>query len=168
MTAVHRNVAESGGALSARSVVLSLLLGHHPASLPSAYLTRAGEHFGISASTVRVALARAVAAGDLHREGKEYVLGERLLRRQRRQDEAIEPVQARWDGQWEMAVVVVSGRTSGDRASLRETLSEDRLAELREGVWMRPANLQRVPAHQSHPVLSTFRATPDEDPAALA
>lgn len=154
--------------LPARSVVLSLLLGHHPASLPSAYLTRAGEYFGISASTVRVAIARAVAAGELHRQGKEYVLGERLLRRQRRQDEAIEPVQAPWGGRWEMAVVVVGGRASGDRASLRETLTADRLAELREGVWMRPANLRRVPAHHGNPVLSTFRATPDADPTELA
>lgn len=154
--------------LPARSVVLSLLLGAHPARLSSADLVRAGEHFGIPAATTRVGLTRAVASGDLRREDGDYVLGERLSRRQRRQDEAVLDAETAWDGTWEMAVVVVAGRSGPERAALRERLSSYRLAELREGVWTRPANLNRPRGYADDAVLSTFTATPDEDPRALA
>jgi phenylacetic acid degradation operon negative regulatory protein len=154
--------------LPARSVVLSLLLGSHPDRMSPAELTRAGAHFGIPASTLRVALTRAVAAGDLRREGSDYVLGDRLVARQRRQDEAVEDAETPWDGEWEMAVVVVAGRPGPERAALRDHLASHRLAELREGVWTRPANLRRAAAYSSDPVLTCFRARPDEDPAELA
>lgn len=154
--------------LPARSVVLSLLLGSHPDRMSPAELTRAGEHFGIPASTLRVALTRAVAAGDLRREHSDYVLGDRLVARQRRQDEGVEDAETPWDGDWEMAVVVVTGRPGPERAALRDQLSVARLAELREGVWTRPANLRRAPAYAEDPVLSVFRSRPQEDPAGLA
>lgn len=154
--------------LPARSVVLSLLLGSHPDRMSTADLVRAGEHFGIPASTTRVALTRAVAAGDLRREDRDYVLGERLARRQRRQDEAVLDAETPWEGGWELAVVVVAGRPGPERAALRERLSSYRLAELREGVWTRPANLRRPREYADDVVLSTFTATPDEDPVALA
>jgi phenylacetic acid degradation operon negative regulatory protein len=154
--------------LSARSVVLSLLLGSHPDRMSPAMLTRAGEHFGIPASTLRVALTRAVAAGDLRRVDGDYVLGERLVQRQRRQDEGVEDAETPWDGLWEMAVVVVAGRPGAERAALRETLAAHRLAELREGVWTRPANLRRAPAYAQTDVLRTFRAEPEQDAASLA
>jgi phenylacetic acid degradation operon negative regulatory protein len=154
--------------LPARSVVLSLLLGSHPDRMSPAELTRAGEHFGIPASPLRVALTRAVSAGDLRREGSDYVLGDRLVARQRRQDEGVEDAETPWAGDWEMAVVVVAGRPGPERAALRDQLSAHRLAELREGVWTRPANLRRAPAYSDDPVLSCFRARPEEDPAELA
>lgn len=154
--------------LSARSVVLSLLLGSHPDRLSPAQLTRAGDHFGIPASTMRVALTRAVAAGDLRRVDGDYVLGERLAQRQRRQDEAVDDAETGWDGTWEMAAVVVTGRPGPERAALRETLTAHRLAELREGLWVRPANLRRPRTYAGDPVLTTFTGRPDDDPVALA
>lgn len=154
--------------LPARSVVLSLLLGSHPDRMSPAELTRAGEHFGIPASTLRVALSRAVAAGDLRREDGDYVLGERLVARQHRQDEGVEDAETAWDGTWELAVVVVSGRSGSERAALRDQLAGARLAELREGVWTRPANLRRAPPYAGDPVLESFRARPDDDPVRLA
>ena len=157
--------------LSARSVMLSMLLGSHPDRMSAAELVRAGEHFGIPPATTRVALTRAVAAGDLQRaEGDpgQYVLGERLVARQRRQDEAVLDAETGWDGAWEMAVVVVAGRTAAERAALRERLASYRLAELREGVWTRPANLRRPRGYADEAVLATFEARPDDDPAALA
>lgn len=154
--------------LSARSVVLSLLLGSHPHRMSAAALVRAGEHFDIPGPTLRVALTRAVAAGDLHRTDGDYVLGERLARRQRRQDEAVLDAETPWDGSWEMAVVVVTGRTGPERAALRERLASYRLAEVREGVWTRPANLRRPRTYAADSVLTTFIATPDEDPGDLA
>lgn len=154
--------------LPARSVVLSLLLGSHPDRMSPAQITRAGEHFGIPAATMRVALTRAVAAGDLRREDGDYVLGERLVARQHRQDEGVADAETAWDGTWEMAVIVVSGRSGSERAALREKLAGARLAELREGVWTRPANLRRPSTYAEDPVLSTFRARPDDDAAQLA
>lgn len=154
--------------LPARSVVLSLLLGSHPDRMSPAQVTSAGEHFGIPAATLRVALTRAVAAGDLRRVDGDYVLGERLAARQHRQDEGVEDAETTWDGTWEMAVVVVTGRSGSERAALRETLAAARLAELREGVWTRPANLRRPPSYAGDPVLTTFRARPDEHPGRLA
>jgi len=154
--------------LPARSVVLSLLLGSHPDRMSPAQLTGAGEHFGIPAATLRVALSRAVAAGDLRRVDGDYVLGERLVARQRRQDEAVEDAETPWDRTWEMAVVVVAGRSGPERAALREELYAARLGELREGVWTRPANLRRAAAYPANPVLSCFLATPADDPAELA
>lgn len=154
--------------LPARSTMLSLLLGSHPDRMSAADLVRAGEHFGIPAATTRVALTRAVAAGDLCRADGDYVLGDRLARRQRRQDEAVLDAETPWDGGWELAVVVVAGRPGPERAALRERLASYRLAEVREGVWTRPANLSRPRAYADDSVLSTFTAVPDEDPVALA
>lgn len=154
--------------LAARSVVLSLLLGSHPDRWSAAELTRAGRHFGISAPTLRVALTRAVAAGDLRRLDGDYVLGDRLVARQRHQDEAVEDAETAWEGDWELAVVVVAGRPGPERAALRDRLASARLAELREGVWTRPANLRRPPAYADDPVLRAFRARPGGDDAELA
>ncbi|MFC5730395.1 MULTISPECIES: PaaX family transcriptional regulator C-terminal domain-containing protein [Nocardioides] len=154
--------------LSARSVVLSLLLGSHPDRMSAAALTRAGRLFGIPDSTLRVALTRAVAAGDLRRAAGAYVLGDRLAHRQQHQDEAVLDAETAWDGTWEMAVVVVSGRPGAERAALRDLLAAHRLAELREGVWTRPANLRRPRTYADHPVLATYLAQPDGDPARLA
>ncbi|MFE6645933.1 PaaX domain-containing protein, C- domain protein [Nocardioides sp. NPDC057772] len=152
--------------LSARSALLSLMLGAHPAPLTPADLARAGQLLGIAPATVRVALTRAVNDGDLRRTGDGYRLGERLVQRQAHQDEAVRVADKPWDGSWEMAVVVTSGRPGPERAVLRDALKAHRLAELREGVWTRPANLQRP--RFSDPVLRDFTATPDQDPVELA
>ncbi|MFE0368114.1 PaaX family transcriptional regulator C-terminal domain-containing protein [Streptomyces tendae] len=129
--------------LSARSVVLSLLLGTHPPELPARDLVRLVEGFGVGSSTVRAALSRMAAAGDLRRTDTGYRLSERLLERQRRQDEALRPHTRAWDGDWETLVITATGRGPAARAELRTGLTVLRLAELREGVWLRPANLDR-------------------------
>ncbi|WP_432084183.1 PaaX family transcriptional regulator C-terminal domain-containing protein [Streptomyces sp. WAC 04229] len=129
--------------LSARSVVLSLLLGTHPPELPVRELVRLVEGFDVGGSTVRAALSRMAAAGDLRRTDTGYRLSERLLERQRRQDEALRPRTRAWDGDWEMLVITATGRGPAERAELRTRLTALRLAELREGVWLRPANLRR-------------------------
>src|SRR5690242_5384523 len=90
--------------LSARSVVLSLLLGAHPPELPVSALVDAGELFEIAESTLRVALTRMVAGGDLERSDGVYRLSARMLERQRRQDEALDQP-GPWEGTWEMVVV---------------------------------------------------------------
>ncbi|MEV0586492.1 PaaX family transcriptional regulator C-terminal domain-containing protein [Nonomuraea sp. NPDC050310] len=134
---------ERNSGLSARSAVLSALLGCHPPSLAARHLVRIGELFGIAEGTVRVALSRMVAAGDLVQADGRYTLSERLLERQARQDESRDPHVRAWGGTWEIAVVTAERRAQADRAALRDTMSRLRLGELREGTWMRPANLVR-------------------------
>jgi phenylacetic acid degradation operon negative regulatory protein len=148
--------------LSARSVVLSLLLGAHPAELPVKDLVRLVELFGVGGSTLRAALSRMVTAGDLRRTDAVYRLSDRLLTRQRRQDEALRPATRAWDGEWEMVVITATGRGPAERASLRARLTTLRLAELREGVWLRPANLERALPDMLAAVARTYAARPDE------
>lgn len=129
--------------LSARSVILSLLLGAHPPELPVKELVRRVEPFGVGGSTARAALSRMVAAGDLRRTDTVHRLSDRLLQRQKRQDDAVHPRTRAWDGDWELLVITATGRGPAERAELRTRLTALRLAELREGVWLRPANLSR-------------------------
>lgn len=154
--------------LTARSAVLSLLLGAHPAELPVRQLVRTAETFGISEATLRVALTRMVADGDLQRANGSYRLSDRLLGRQRRQDAALGLRTKPWRGGWEMVVITASGRSAGDRAWLRDLLSQLRFGELREGVWLRPANLSRPLPPMPDGLLAEFDARPGGDPRHLA
>lgn len=154
--------------LSARSVVLSLLLGTHPPELPVKELVRAVEPFGVGGSTLRAALSRMVAAGDLRRTDAVYRLSDRLLARQRRQDEAVEARTRGWHGDWEMVVITATGRGPAERADLRTRLTALRLAELREGVWLRPANLSRPLPDDLEQVAQSYTARPDRPARELA
>jgi phenylacetic acid degradation operon negative regulatory protein len=154
--------------LSARSVVLSLLLGTHPPELPVRDLVRGVEPFGVGGSTVRAALSRMVTAGDLRRTDAVYRLSDRLLERQRRQDDAVHPRTRAWDGDWEMVVITATGRGPAERAELRARLTALRLAELREGVWLRPANLRRPLPDDLGRVAQCYTARPDRPARELA
>jgi phenylacetic acid degradation operon negative regulatory protein len=156
--------------LTARSVVLSTLLGLHPPRLGARGFVRVGELFGIAEGTIRVALSRMVASGDLVQTGGMYELPERLRLRQARQDESRFPRPRPWDGTWEIAVITAERRPAAERAALRQAMSGLRLAELREGTWLRPANLARG---GGRPEIVERRCTflagrPEGDPAALA
>jgi phenylacetic acid degradation operon negative regulatory protein len=127
--------------MTARSVVLSVLLGAHPAVAGAGELIRLTADFGIKETTLRVALTRMVSAGDLIRSADGYRLSDRLLARQRRQDEAMRPRVKPWGGDWTMVIVTSVGTDARSRATLRTTMQYKRFGELREGVWMRPDNL---------------------------
>lgn len=153
--------------MTARSVVLSVLLGAHPAWATAAELVRLTGDFDIRESTVRVALTRMVTAGDLVRSEDGYRLADRLLARQRRQDAAIDPRVRPWDGAWTTLVVTSVGTDARTRAALRSTLHDNRFGELREGVWLRPDNLDvDLPAEVGERT-RVLRAH-DDDPGALA
>lgn len=133
--------------MTARSVVLSVLLGAHPAWATASELVRLTSDFDIREATVRVALTRMVSAGDLVRSRDGYRLSDRLLARQQRQDDAVNPRLRRWDGTWTTLIITSVGVDARSRATLRTTLQDNRFAELREGVWLRPDNLEAgVPA----------------------
>lgn len=127
--------------LTARSVVLSVLLGAHPAWASASELIRLAAGFGIKDATIRVALTRMVGAGDLIRSADGYLLSDRLLARQRRQDEAMQPRAGAWSGAWTTLVITSVGTDARARSAMRTALAQQRCAELREGVWMRPDNL---------------------------
>ncbi len=129
--------------LTARSAVLSTLLGAHPPRLPARSLVVVGELFGIAEGTIRVALSRMVAAGDLVQSNGDYALTSRLIQRQARQDAGRAPAVRAWSGEWEIAVVTADRRPPAERTAFRQTMAGLRLAELREGTWLRPANLAR-------------------------
>ena len=155
--------------LTARSVVLSVLLGAHPACATAADLIRLTDGFGIRESTLRVALTRMVAAGDLIRCDDGYRLADRLRERQRRQDAALVPRTEPWDGDWSTLVITAVGADARSRAALRSRLREARFGELREGIWLRPANLAPDPELRTELAgrVRELRAR-DADPAGLA
>jgi phenylacetic acid degradation operon negative regulatory protein len=125
-------------------VVLSVLLGAHPAWASAAELIRLTADFAIKEATLRVALTRMVSAGDLIRSADGYRLSDRLLARQRRQDEAMHPRLRDWGGEWTVLVITRVGTDARTRSTLRTTLQHRRFGELREGVWMRPDNLDNA------------------------
>ncbi len=161
----HPSALAAPPPLTARSVALSLLLGVRPARLPVRDLTRLGSLFGIAPSAMRAALSRMVAAGDLTAQGSTYALTARHLRRQARLERMLQPRLQPFDGTWSMLVVVVRGRTAQARSTLREELATHRFAELREGVWLHPANLDDPPVAAGSQI-QTFRTVP-ERPHAL-
>ena len=128
--------------LTARSVIASTLLGTEPPRMPGRALVQVAELFGISEGTARTALSRMVASGELAADNGSYELtGPRLLERQVRQSASRLALRHTWHGGWVMAVVIQERREPVARAEVRTALESARLAELREGVWLRPDNL---------------------------
>jgi phenylacetic acid degradation operon negative regulatory protein len=140
--------------LSARSVLASALLGADQPHLTVAELVAVASLFGISDGAARTCLWRMVSNGELTADDGSYALAGRLLERRQRVDEAsrIDDAAAlRWDGTWELAIVWLERRSAADRLELRKAALALHLAELREGVWIRPDNLdpQRLPGSQA-------------------
>lgn len=152
--------------LSARSVALSLLLCARPPRLSGRDVVTLGEMFGVAVPTMRVALSRMVAAGDLEVAEGIYTLGPQHLDRQRVTEALAHPRRRPYDGMWRMLVVVDRGRPAPERAALRRALTRARHAEVREGVWLRPDNLHPQP-EVDDPLLgpSTGRGPADAHPA---
>lgn len=127
--------------LSARSIVLSVLLGTHPPVLSARRLIGLAELFGIRAGTVRTALSRMSSNGELVVDDADYALGPRMLQRQRQQDDGRNSPTTPWDGRWYTAIAAVDRRTVAERRSFRSAMVGCRLAELRPDIWMRPSNV---------------------------
>jgi phenylacetic acid degradation operon negative regulatory protein len=126
---------------NARSLVLSVLLGLPQPRLPAAAVARLAEPFGIAPGTMRTALSRMVAAGELVNHGGDYELRGRLLERKEAQDIGRRPPRDTWDGSWWIAVVTVPNRTVAERREFRAHMANARMGELRPETWLRPANL---------------------------
>jgi phenylacetic acid degradation operon negative regulatory protein len=86
--------------LTARSLVLSVLLGTHPPRQPVRALVALGSLFGMTEGTIRTALSRMSVAGEVEADSGQYALGTRLRRRQASQDVALQAADEPWDGTW--------------------------------------------------------------------
>lgn len=138
--------------LSARSVALSTLLGSDPPALPVSALVALGELFGIAPGTMRTALSRMVAAGELETENGRYRLVGRLLGRRQAQDAGRHVPSQEWDSRWHVVVVQAEARSVARRREFRGRMADHRFGELRPAVWLRPANLP-APQHGRDDVL---------------
>jgi phenylacetic acid degradation operon negative regulatory protein len=160
---------ESNVPLTARSVLASALLGEDPPQLPVSHLVHLAALFGINENRARVALSRMASAGEVTTDGSgRYRLAGHLLDRRDRQTGSRRGQTRPWDGTWRMAVVTASGRSADDRASRRRALGLARLAEQREGVWLRPDNIDLRPDPAGDPDVTLYSATPDGDPREIA
>ena len=131
-------------------MLASALLGSDRGRLTVADLVGVASQFGISPGAARTCLWRMASNGELTADDGSYTLAGRLSERRQRVDEAsrIDDAAARrWDGTWELAIVALERRSATDRLELRKAATALHLAELREGVWIRPDNLdpQRLP-----------------------
>jgi phenylacetic acid degradation operon negative regulatory protein len=154
--------------LSARSVMASLLLGRRPPEAPVADLVRWCALFGITEGTARVALHRMTVKGDLVATDGRYRLAGRLAGRQARQETSLTPRVREWDGGWRVAVVVATRRDASTRAGLRDAMRRLHFAEWREGVWLRPDNLELTVPAVVRRQCEWLAARPDDDPVVLA
>ena len=135
-------------------MLASVLLGSEPPWLPTSLLVRTGELFGIAEGTVRTALSRMASAGEVVAEEGGYRLTGHLVGRQQRQAASRRAEVVAWDGSWELVTVDArEARSAPDRASLRDALTTLRLAEVREGVWGRPDNLDPARSPEARAVV---------------
>jgi phenylacetic acid degradation operon negative regulatory protein len=149
-TASRTRVADLIGerTLSARSVLATALLGADEPHLTVGELVGIASLFGISDGAARTCLWRMVSNGELTGDDGIYALAGSLLERRQRVDEAARfDTALPWDGTWELAVVSLERRSAADRVALRKAATGLHLAELREGIWIRPDNLdpKRLP-----------------------
>lgn len=150
--------------LTARSVLASALLGADPPELPVAYLVRLAELFGVNGNRARVALSRMVAAGEVTTDGAgRYRLTGHLLERRRRQTASRTGQAGPWQGGWHEVVVLRAGSPADTRGRRRAALAHARLAEAREGVWLRPDNLELDLAPDVADDVLRLGATVDDD-----
>ncbi len=142
----------------------SLLLGRRTGRAAGRDLVRWCALFGIAPGTARVALHRMTTAGELERVDGDYVLQGALARRRAEQETSLTPHRQPWQGTWRMAVAVGDARPAPLRAGTRAALHRARMAEWREGVWIRPDNVE-IPETAGCVWLD---ARPDADPIELA
>ena len=125
---------------NARSLVLSVLLGLPSPQLTTPSLMRLAALFDVAPGTMRTALSRLVATGDLVVEEGRYELRGRLLERKESQDIGRRPA-ADWDGSWWIVAVTLANRQVAARREFRTRMVNARMGELRPDTWLRPANL---------------------------
>ena len=154
--------------LSARSVVASTLLGTDPPELPAAALVRVGALFDMGEGTMRTALSRMASGGELDRvDDGRYRLAGDLLIRAGIQSVSRAAAVTTWSGRWRQAIVLAGPRSASERSNLRRAMTRLRYGELRDGVWLRPDNLDPQRWPDAHDIVDEqcrwFAVSPDHD-----
>jgi phenylacetic acid degradation operon negative regulatory protein len=149
-------------------VLASALLGESPPTLPVRRLVRVAALFGINENRARVALSRMAQRGEVAAADGDYTLRGRLLERSARLRTARTGATGHDDGRWHLVVVAAGSSSPQSRRARRGALRAARLAELREGVWTRPANLALDLDAATRRSVQPFTSVPEEDPLALA
>jgi phenylacetic acid degradation operon negative regulatory protein len=127
--------------LNARSLVLSVLLGLPTPRLRSTSTARLAELFDIAPGTMRTAISRMLAAGELASVDGGYELAGPLVERKAAQDIGRRPPGDAWDGTWWVVTVTSPSRQLATRRDFRTAMANARMGELRPDTWLRPANL---------------------------
>jgi phenylacetic acid degradation operon negative regulatory protein len=127
--------------LNARSLVLSVLLGLPTPTLPASSTAGLAELFGIAPGTMRTAVSRMLAAGELRPVKDGYELAGPLVERKAAQDIGRRPAGDAWDGTWWVVTATRASRQLATRRDFRTAMANARMGELRPDTWMRPANL---------------------------
>jgi phenylacetic acid degradation operon negative regulatory protein len=157
--------------LSARSLALSTLLGSHPPRLAGPALVAVGALFELGPGTMRTAVSRMVADGELIAVGGgQFELGAAMLDRQHRLDVGrqgshADPMGTPWSGEWWTAIVLAERRGLAERRLFRAEMTKRLMGELRPDVWLRPANVSRPVANGD---VLVVRGAIDRDPVELA
>jgi phenylacetic acid degradation operon negative regulatory protein len=150
------DLLDSTRPVTARAILATALLGAREPRLPVSHLVAVASLFGISAGAARTCLWRMVSNGELTTDKATYALAGRLLERRQQVDAVARTEHTptdRWDGSWEIAVVSLDRREAMDRHDLRKAAAALHLAEIREGVWTRPDNLDPQRRPESRAVL---------------
>lgn len=156
--------------LTARSVLASTLLGTDPPVLPTRRLVRVAELFGVSDNAARVALSRMHTNGEVVSVEVGWALTGHLLERRERllEGRRADLTPRAWlDGRWTMAVVVVAGRSAGERTALRAAFTRAHYGEYRDGLWTRPNTVPRPELGDLADHVAWWIAEPDEDATEL-
>ena len=149
---------------NARSLVLSVLLGLPEPRLPASAIQRLTGPFGIAAGTLRTALSRMVAAGELANDGGDYELRGRLLERKAAQDIGRRPPGDAWDGTWWIAAVTAPSRTVARSRFTSSTVASHSLPRPSKIRTSSPGRSRRTRARCA--ASSSGRATVDREAAA--
>ncbi|MEM9040545.1 MAG: PaaX domain-containing protein, C- domain protein [Actinomycetota bacterium] len=135
--------------MSARSTLLSYLLGVPGRPVSAQHLVSVGALFGLRSGTVRTALSRLTTAGDVESTADGYRVTGTMRDRQSQQERGLaDPggTSTGWDGTWWTALVVDESRPMAARRRFRSVMLGARMGELRPEVWMRPADVEPPPS----------------------
>lgn len=152
---------------TARSLVLSVLLGLPNPQMSVASIVRLGGHFDLAAGTMRTAVSRMLAAGDVARNDDGYRLSGGLMDRKQAQDAGRRPSPSAWDGSWWTLVTTTPRRTLAERRQFRTAMANARMGELRPDTWLRPANLGPDPTGGAGGMVAVRGPIVGADPEAL-
>jgi phenylacetic acid degradation operon negative regulatory protein len=133
----------------ARSLILDLLSTLRRGTMPVGALVAAGELFGIPGGSVRVALARLLAAGRIARDERgQYRLGSAALPIQQHVSgwRELDRRGVAWDGRW-IGVHLPPAGARAQRRRRERALRLLGLEALSPGLFVRPGNLRGGCAH---------------------